>query len=442
MSYFGAASERYRAGEHPLALKLFLAAIDAGDNAPQAHACIAAILGEQRKLDAALVHASKAVAGEPENIGFLTTLGNTLYRMDRFAEARGPLTMAASSDAPHAGVWYNLGLLEYADGNYPEAVRHMEHAQELDPENKRLTCDRAMALMANGQWEAGFDAFEARWTTLRKSLSWQCGAPMWDGQPLDGKRILVHHEQGTGDTIQFMRYVPLLRRAHRAVVDFAVPRALFPVASHLGAELVDIDEPQPLDVSYDYHCPLLSLPRLTGVMPTRALKPYLHPRMVPHPRLKRLAGEKAVGIVWAGAPGYEADLRRSTDVRNFIALTMVRGVRLYSLQVGPRAGDLAQHGLETLITDLAPQIHDWGDTADLVSQLDAVVSVDTSTLHLAAAMGKPVIGLLAYMRCWRWSADWYPHLTLLKQPSPGDWGSVIAGVAQLLAPAACEAVAA
>ena len=278
----------------------------------------------------------------------------------------------------------------------------------------------ASLLLSQGQLTAeAWDLYEAR-LRLPPPRRWPEDARRWRGEDVRGKTILLHAEQGLGDTLQFVRYVPLVA-ALGATVVLVVQPALRRLLSHLAgvAELRVVGDRLPV---FDVYAPLLSLPGLFGT--TLDSIPPAIPYELPLARLP--GGRLRAGLVWAGSTAFVADRRRSMPAELLWRLREVEGVEWFSLQI-PRVG------LPDGIVDLMDGVDDLADTAARVAGLDLVITVDTAVAHLAATMGKPVWLLSRFRGCWRWlsgrrDSPWYPSVTIYRQPSPGDWETVVDAV--------------
>jgi len=310
-----------------------------------------------------------------------------------------------------------------------------------------------------GRFEAGWRAYEWRWERRRiQAGKREFAQPLWLGDfPLDGKTILLHAEQGLGDTLQFCRYASSVARLGAKVV-LEVPAPLLRLLSTLDGvdQLIEAGQPLP---PFDCHCPLLSLPLALRTDETSipSATPYLFADAAavsawreridagadaaeqPETQLKHLK----VGLVWAGenrahvAELRKIDARRSLAFERFAPLLDVPNVRFFSVQKGVAAQQLAESALRDRVADYTGLLHDFADTAALVANLDLVISVDTSTAHLAGALGRPVWILNRFDTCWRWLLErsdtpWYPHARLFRQPALGDWDSVIDAVREAL----------
>jgi hypothetical protein len=276
-----------------------------------------------------------------------------------------------------------------------------------------------------GDYENGFEAFESRWTmpvANRRSTS----LPTWTGEPLDGRRLLVEDEQGLGDVLQFSRFLPELKRrgAGRVVLECRPALREF-MASAPGVDaVVGVGEG-------DHGCrlsvPLLSLPRLLGV--TLETLPCYQPTLrVPLPaQLLPEDGCFRMGLVWAGNP-HPRD--RSCPLALLLPLFGDPRIAGFSFQFGPRAADLAAMGANLVLTDLSTALHGFAATAAMLGQMDLLVTVDTSSAHLAGAMNIPTFLLLHYVSEWRWmdrieTSAWYPSMTLFRQHAPNRWDRVL-----------------
>ncbi len=385
-----------------------------------------------------------------------------LRQMPRFAPARllfgmalldlGNLDGAIAAfravtrlDPSNAAAWSNLGMALKIEGRFEAARAAHDRAVALAPQDMQLRLNRAVALLRAGWMAQAWPDYESR---LR--LSPQPRLPLDrllpDGVDLTGRTVLVWHEEGFGDTLQFARYLPMLAARGARVVVSAPPelaRLLAPLAEILPAESAL--------PTYDWHCPFFSLPRAfaTTLATIPAPIPYLHatPRETVAFAVHLPAGGLRVGLVWAGQarphlPGFTAlDRRRSIDLASLQPLGQIPGIELVSLQKGPAAEQVRDLPPGMILADPMPLAQDFADTAAIIAGLDVVVGVDTAVIHLAAAMGKLVFLLDRYDSCWRWLADrsdspWYPRLRIVRQTRMGDWAPVVASVAAALANAA------
>jgi hypothetical protein len=370
------------------------------------------------------------------------SLGSALRRLRRFEEAADACRKAIELNPTSPMERYNLGVVYLDQCRIAEAIACLREAVELKPTEPLPHWGLALALLVDGQFAEGWKEYEWRWecTELFPARP-KFSQPTWDGSDLSGKTILLHSEQGFGDAIQFARYATLLARQEARVILQCSPmmRRLF--ATIPGVHAIHC-EPEPLP-RFDVHCSLLSLPRTLGT--TLETIPAQIPYLSANPdlaaawkqRLAAIAGKRKVGIAWAGNPDHQRDQDRSCGLAALAPLASHADVALISLQKGPAASQTAAPPPGMILHDFTPELETFADTAALIANLDLVITVDTSIAHLAGAMGKPVWTLLAFAPDWRWllnrtDSPWYPTMRLFRQPSPGDWGSVVAAVCEQL----------
>jgi tetratricopeptide (TPR) repeat protein len=333
----------------------------------------------------------------------------------------------------------NLATALLARGQPDEAVAAFDDILRRKPGSPDAHLGRAIALLVKGDWAQGWKEYEWRWR-CEEFGGQPYAQPQWDGTLLAGRTILLHAEQGVGDTLLFVRYARLVKERGGTVV-FCCPPALRGLLA--GCPSIDRltvpGEPAP---AFDCYAPLLSLPAIFGTTPQNAPAevPYLFPEqgLVEHWRRELGPAPRfRVGIVWQGNPRYKADRLRSVPLAQFEPLARVPGVELVSLQKGPGAEQLAEVASRFPVTDLASRLDLKGpfvDTAAAIKALDLVVSVDTAVAHLAGALGVPVWVALHYSPHWVWmlgrdDSPWYPSARLFRQRQWGDWGEVFARMA-------------
>jgi hypothetical protein len=327
-----------------------------------------------------------------------------------------------------------------------EALARFDRAIVLKPDYAEAHLNRSLAFLLKGDYTEGWEQFDWRWKkgdmVPRK---FEC--PQWRGEDLAGKTIFLHAEQGYGDTIQFLRYVPLVTARGRSVI-LEVPPSLERLAAQVSASGAAATAADPAATAADFFCPLLSLPRAFGttVATIPGEVPYLAAdRSAVAAWRQRLAGLSGLraGLVWAGDPrpnqseANRIDRRRSVTLGHFANLAGIPGVSVVSSQKGDAAAQTHLPPPGLLVHDWTDELFDFADTAALIEALDLVISVDTSVVHLADALGKPIWLLNRFDTCWRWllnrdDSPWYPTLRQFRQRSPGDWISVISGVQDAL----------
>ncbi|MEA2916540.1 MAG: hypothetical protein QOJ15_8621 [Bradyrhizobium sp.] len=372
------------------------------------------------------------LAIRPDHADAHSNRGNALAALDRYEEAVASYDRALAIRPDHADAHNNLGLVLRDINRHQEAIACFENAQAIKPDHVDAQLNEALVRLALGDFDAGWRKYEAR-RLANSNRKPAPRRPLWLGHgDLSGKTILLHGEQGLGDTLQFLRYVPLVAEQGARVI-LAVQRPLARlVTSFTGVSVLRVqgDAIPP----FDCYCPLPSLPLAfaTTLDTIPATVPYLHVETEDCQRWKnRLAagpGPK-VGLVWAGNPAHKNDRRRSIAMHSIAALFDHPGVRWFSLQSGERAGDLAMLNCDR-VADLSSELADFAETAAAIANLDLVITVDTATAHLAGALGKPVWVLLPFSADWRWLLDrndspWYPTARLYRQAAPGDWAGVV-----------------
>ena len=405
----------------------------------------------------ALASCDKALALRPNYAEAWSNRANALSDLNRPLEAKDSYERALAASSGFADAWNNLGLTFVDMNRHADALACYERALTLAPDSAETHWNRALCLLQMGDLAAGFAEYEWRWQRQRIAPSRRTfDAPLWLGDAsLDGKTILLHAEQGLGDTLQFCRYATLVAKQGARVVLEVQPELTRLLTGLEGvAALVTAGEPLP---AFDYHCPLLSLPLAmrTVVDTIPAETPYLFADREASAqwkaRIEAAAPREAlkVGLVWAGGHRPHVpelrknDARRSLDIERFAPMLDVPGVQWFSLQKGDKAvrqlnAMRERHEAARRIVDWTDALHDFADTAALVDNLDLVISVDTSTAHLAGAMNKPVWILNRLDTCWRWMLEredtpWYPSARLFRQPTLGEWDSVIGNIKQALA---------
>jgi tetratricopeptide (TPR) repeat protein len=389
---------------------------------------------ELGRVDDALASYDDVLAKKPSHVGALVNRGNTLLRFNRPTEALASYDMAHAGMPGHPQILTNRGHALRRLDRPVEALADFEAALVAEPEFPEAHFEAAMTRLTLGDFDAGWRAYEWRWkASAFASRRRQFRAPLWLGDaPVSGKTILLHAEQGFGDTIQFIRYAPLLAGRGAKVVCEVQPELQPLLSQFKGVDVLAEGQPLP---RFDLHCPLLSLPLAFGTKPETipASVPYLvaPEERLAHWRNRLTQGQPRAGFVWSGAPTHKNDSNRSIPLARLAALFADPHLRCFSLQSELRDADSQLlRGLPNLV-HLGGEFRDFADTAAVISLLDVVVSVDTAVAHLAGALGKPVMILLPYAADFRWMRNrsdtpWYPTARLLRQPAFGDWDSVIA----------------
>ncbi len=419
------------AGQADEAIRHYRRALALRSDYADAYSNLGSALEAQGRMEDAMASYAKALQLNPAHADAHYNLGHALYAQEKVGEAETHYERALALDPMHAEAHNNYGLLSQGLGRTDEALARYARAQDLKPAYADAHWNEALARLLLGDFATGWRKYEWRWRR-KETPPRMLAAPLWDGSTLAGKTILLHAEQGTGDTIQFIRYASLVKAQGGDVV-FECPPAL----RRLLDGMAGVDHIVPAGGTlppFDVHAPLLSLPALLGTtletLPANV--PYLHPDpdrvQAWRERLSGLAQLK-VGLVWQGNPAHSNDRSRSIPVSTMGELTVGTDIDWVSLQVDARPDEIKAFGSASFY-DAGAQLDDWVDTAAAISALDLVVTVDTAVAHLAGALGKPAWILLPFAPDWRWLLDrsdspWYPTVRLFRQPSPGSWPPVI-----------------
>jgi Flp pilus assembly protein TadD len=378
-------------------------------------------LGEPALAAAAL---SECLAKDPDHAPAHLNLGNCYVDMDRLAEAEACHRRAVSLDPTLAEAHASLGFVFTSLGRLDEAIAACRAAIRLRPTFALAHWNLAVAALLAGDFAVGFREYEWRKRHDRFRTDFvNLPGPVWDGSALGSRILLVHAEQGFGDTIQFARYLPMLAAGGAKVV-LACDWALTALLSTLpGIVAVVKDRPLP---AYDYWVDQMSLPLMCRTQPDAIPSPqgYLCACSTRQSAWREAlpTGHK-VGIAWAGNPSHSNDHHRSLSVAALEKLVATPGISFINLQLGPRAS-------EGRLAPLPLPLTDYAETAALIANLDLVVTVDTSVAHLAGALGVPCWVMLPFAPDWRWrlgreDSPWYTSVRLFRQPSVGDWDSVV-----------------
>jgi Flp pilus assembly protein TadD len=416
------------------AVSMYQLAALAAPGRSDVHASLAAALARQGRLDEAGAACQTAIDLSPHNAGAYLNLGIINSKRDDPEAAVEAYRNAIRIDPKSAEGFTNLGFALSNLGLSRAAIEAAGRAVALRPADPTLHYNHAMLLLLAGDLKAGFREFEWRLSHPEPRFRPRAFAvPRWRGEDRNGKTLLIHAEQGLGDTLHFARFVSAAAASGGPVV-LQVQSALTDLLrDSLDVTVISRDEPAP---PFDLHVPLMSLPFELGttIETIPADVPYLEvqPAKLAEWR-QRLAGYSGlkVGVAWAGNPGHLYDRKRSLAADAVFPHLLVPGVQLFSLQKERSAIDSAV--LEQLtdeVVDLSPLLTNFAETAAAASAMDLVISVDTSVAHLAGALGRPTWILLPHILDWRWlyereDTPWYPTVRLFRQPRPNDWPSVL-----------------
>ena len=407
----------------------------------------AALWKQLGRTDLAVLSLQQAIKADDTCVPAYLNLGNAQTALKQWELSRASYRKAMDLDPSSEMAPIYLAKALRMLGRIPEAIASCEAALARHPASALVHWNLAHLLLLSGQWDRGWEHYEWRWKYGENARYQRAFAqPLWDGvQTLEGKILLLHHEQGLGDTIQFCRYALLCRQLGARIL-LEVPKSLHGLMQGLQGVSQVFTRGEALP-AFDYHCPLMSLPRLfsTTAQNLPGAQAYLQaPEDKKRYWQERLGavGKFKVGMVWSG--GVRATQAELNEARNIPLATVARAlsgldIAFFSLQKGePAESEISGHEQKYWPSgnfyNFASEMHDFGDTAAVIAHMDLVISVDTSTLHLAAAMGKPTWLLNKYETCWRWLLDrdtspWYPTLKIYRQDAKMDWKPVLERVA-------------
>ena len=414
------------------AIQHFQTAIGLGWTSPDAFCKLAALLLEAGREEDALRFCDLGLEAWPDHLAIMSNRVVVLQRLGRLEEALACCYRQQELQPDYPPLWYGLGDILQGLGRFTESAEALRHACLLTPEYAEAHYNLAFALLLDGQYLEGFREYEWRWKSIAmKDHRQNFVQPLWDGSFLGERRILLHAEQGAGDAIQFARYVPLVEKLGGQLILEAPPSLVRLMTWMPGRHQITPVRPPASD--FDVHCPLLSLPLLFGTdaesIPPQAS--FVIPGDVQRSWAQRVVrGKINVALVWAGNPKNRNDRNRSLPLRSFLPLLSAEDVDFFSLQGGPPAQQLHSEGLSDRIIDLSSFLTDFAETAAAISQMDLVITADTSVAHLAGSLGKPVWVFVPFVPDWRWLLDrddspWYPSMLLFRQKTRGDWESVV-----------------
>jgi len=429
-SLFGLGAIAHQSGNIEIAERMFRRAVAADPNKAEYRFQLGVVLQTGAKYDEALAAFRDVLRMDPPHLLARFRAGNVLQLKGELDEAKAEYEriLGTKPDAHDAQV--NIGNVFRLQGKLTDARERYMQALATQPSNIEATWNLSLLDLLEGDYAAGWPGYEARHRRPTPNLR-RLAQPQWTGEPLNGARILIHAEQGLGDTLQFLRYVPMVAEGGGEVL-LDVPETIRRLAGEIRgiSAVIATDDTIP---SFDVQCPLMSLPLAfqTRVDSIPSRVPYLRVPNEAQVSAGKLAwpdGGLRVGLVWGATPRPFEDSDRSISLTGFEPILAVKGAHFFSLQLGPQASQL--EAINPPLTDLRGSIQDFADTAALVSHLDLVITVDTSVAHVAGALGKPTWILLPFASDWRWlthheGSPWYPTVRLFRQPRPRDWQPVI-----------------
>lgn len=400
---------------------------------PQAHFNLGNALRDLGEFDDAIASYERALALRPNDPMTHNNLGIVLARQGKLLEAQACYRRVLEMAPNYLPALNNFGTMAFELADWTTALATYERVLHLNPTESDARFNRSLVWLLHGDYARGWPEYEYRWRAQGLVLPRHADHPRWLGEPLDGRTILVHAEQGLGDTLHFVRYLPLVAAEGGRVLFECEPAVRRLAMSVAGVDdcFATGDKLPPFDVQI----PLLSLPGVFGTTEATI------PREVPYltapcdeaarwkARFAELAGVK-VGIAWQGDPKNRRDRARSIPLASFEWLAKIPGVHWFSLQKGNGSEQLAEVQDRWPIGDVVRDATDFADTAAIVTNLDLVISVDSAVAHLAGALDVPVWLAVPASPDWRWQLNredspWYPSMRLLRQKQYGCWIDVI-----------------
>ncbi|ETR72808.1 MAG: TPR repeat-containing protein [Candidatus Magnetoglobus multicellularis str. Araruama] len=426
-------------GQLDRALACFEKAVQIDSQHAYAFCNIGRIYYEKNQLETARQYFERSLSIHPELAESYSNLGLTLHRLNHMDQAIELYQKALAIRPNYPIACHNMGFTLEKLGRLTESIQWYEKAIAMDPDYTYAHSNMGITLLLAGDYKRGFMEYEWRLKTKEYDQRTFQSIP-WDGRNFFNKKLLIYPEQGYGDYIQFIRYLPRVKQLGGAVIlethKFLVP--LFKELPYFD-QIIIHEETSPPEV--DYHVAIASLPHIfkTTLKTIPCDMPYLFQPKKETPVLVQtieMINGFRVGISWAGSPIHKNDKNRSCPLSLFYPLTQMDGVVLFGIQKGPAVNDL-KNATHMPVIDLSDLIQDFSDTATAIFHMDLIISVDTATAHLAGAMGKPVWMILPHAPDWRWMLDrhdspWYPSIRLFRQPTPGDFKTVMQTIHQAL----------
>ena len=408
----------------------------------EAHAHLGTSLLSLGHTDVAIARFGQAIALDARCVSAYLNRGNAYLQKQELANALADYDQAIALQPSHALAYANRAAVLKHLHRLDESLQSSDRSIALDPQYVDAQFNKSLTQLLRGDLAAGFRGYQVRWQTptfapIRRNFT----QPLWLGDsPIQGKRLLVHNEQGLGDSIQFCRFVSLAARAGAQVI-YEVEAPLYDLFQSLEGVTTLVRQREPLP-PFDLYCPVMSLPIAfnctvqTIPAPTPYLKAKPEKLVQWATRLGTRQGPR-IGLVWSGNATHTADQQRSIALGDFLE-ALAPGLQYVSLQKELRDADAQVLTGAAHLRHFGAELADFSDTAALCAQMDLVIAVDTSVAHLAGALGVPSWLLLPHLPDWRWllgrpDTPWYPHMRLFRQASPGDWQTVLQSVRAQLA---------
>lgn len=415
------------------AITQYQIALQISPDLADAHINLGNIYLERGQYNEAIKHYQETLKLNPSQFESYLHLGTIFQKQGKLDEAIQCYQKAIQLNPQFAGNYYNLGIAFQDKRLLNEAFGAYRKTIELDPDFAEAHFSISWLNLLLGNFKEGWKGYEWRWK-LKEAYQRNLSQPIWDGSDIKGSTILLHAEQGLGDTIQFIRYAPLVAQGGAKVIVECQKELTQLLKNTEGVhQIVSYGELLP---DFNVRFPLLSLPLVfnTTLESIPAKIPYLSADSIDvekwRERIKNDNENIKIGLVWAGSTTIRKEGYYSCSLETFAPFARLNDIALYSLQKGQGSEQVVRPPNGMKLIDYTEDMHDFSDTAAFIINLDLIISVDTAVAHLAGALGKPVWTLLRFSPEWRWMLDrtdspWYPTMRLFRQPAPGDWGSVV-----------------
>jgi len=431
------------AGNDQGAIKSYRKAIELNSDYASAYCNLGNCLQKQSHYEESIEYYQQAINLTPDYADAYNGLAVGFYRLGNYNEAMKNCRKAIELKADHAQAYNTLAAVLEMLQRYDEAIECYDKTVEYAPDYAEAYCSRGILHLRHGRFAKGWDDYQWRLKTEKVKGTLLYGKPFWQGEDFQGKTLLVQSEQGFGDSMQFVRYLPMVKARGGKVVLAEKPELIDLLGNLEGVDdLVDIRQLADRGVGYDLYVPLLNLPAIFNTdMDTIPIRlPYLFANESKVDHWCKAIGEDGfkVGIVWAGDPIHTNDHNRSCRLKDFMSLAKLKNVNLFSLQKGSCVDQIKNWPSDIEpIEDIGQGFNDFSDTAAAIENMDLIISVDTSVIHLAGAMGKTAWLIIPYESDWRWMLDrqdspWYPTVRIFRQKQHSGWEELFDRVADSL----------
>jgi len=397
-----------QAGGEQGAIKAYRKAIELNNDYGEAYSNLGNCLQKQNKYSESIEYYATAIKLNPDHAEAHNNLAAALYKLGNFKSSIENCRKAIKLRENYAEAYNTLAAALQAEQRFDEAIECYDKTVEYAPEYAEAYYSRGMLYLCNGEFAKGWDDYQWRLKTEKTKVTLRHDKPCWQGENFHGKTLLVQAEQGFGDSMQFVRYLPMVKERGGTVILAEKPELIGLFRNLDGIdEIVDTAKVIEGDVKYDLYITLLSLPKIFYIK---------------------------IGIAWAGNPTHGNEHNRSCALKDFIPLAKIKNVTLFSLQKGIAIEQINNWPEDLELINLGQEFEDFTDTAAAIENMDMTISVDTSVLHLAGAMGKIALALISYGPDWRWmlnreDSPWYPTISLFRQKQHGDWDELFHRVA-------------